>query len=185
MAKVGPVSLADLLGGRPASPKVVTSKTGEVLVGDEVDELIKGDGLHAAAPSRYRRSVSKPQKREAVGKSPARDPLRTKPSQMVQVIPQVMGKKSLSYGSDGKAIHRKSHKKGKRRKKNKNIGQFFERNISGKDSPDEPVTATAAQYHLGKKDTPDGAKGWSTYRDKNRFGSFSIHDPHGDESGAD
>jgi hypothetical protein len=173
MARIGPVSLKQLLGS-PPKPKVVVSKTGEVLVGDEVDDLMEGDGLHAAAPTGYGRPKSK------LGRM--KHPKRR--GQLVQVVPQVMGQDSLTYGTDGKAIKKKPRTRGKRRKKNQRPKNgFFGKGMPGRTQSPEPVKASTLQFHLGRKDTVDGAKGWAVYRDKNRFGSFSIHDPHGDESG--
>lgn len=182
MAKVPPASLKEILGSNSRPPQFVTSVTGEVLVGDEVDDLIRGDGLRSASGSgNGPRSLLK----RAYASLPRKSPKKVRREQLdarnyTRVIPQVLGHDSTSYQSDGTAMKAKRGGEVRRKKRVKQRGRA---NSASSSLNEQPKSKIEAQYHLGKKDAVDGSRGWAAYRDRNRFGSFPIHDPHGDDSG--
>jgi len=191
--------------GSAVRPNLLVSATGVVLVGSDVNDFRTLSGMTRSARRGKKISVATNQKPSGaklkkpspIMSVPAKKPIvrlaynraevekrlaeiRKKPIQMTAVIPSLFGKPSTSYvlTNGGTEIVAKKGGRGKK-KKRKNGGV----SSSQRETAHEPVTLDSSAQHLGKKDTNDAAKDWPmNYREKGKFGSFPIHDAHGDES---
>ncbi len=209
MARTPPAWMQNL--DAPLGAKYVTSVTGEVLIGAEVDELRKGDGLPTGKTGRVRgahrprlkgravrggsgkpaENVSLPHeatapsingtlraKQKVEGAHKKRRQFRRGKNifdHLTPVVPLLCGQPSPSYkvaGTQIVAARKGRHKKRKGRNSRGHGG-----------SGQTPVLAQTAVQHLGNSDPNDAARQWATnYREGGKFGSFPIHDAHGDES---
>ncbi len=168
------------------TPKAPTSlgSNGEILVGGEIDELRRGDGLRPALIGKASLHTNRKLKIKSSSQRKKRGPLIT-------VVPALMGQPSTSYMVHGGSIVAKGGRfwkkniKGKKKKKKRGKQHSHSSTsvTSGPQSDSMPTNSKGAIQHLGKKDPFDASREWATsYRDRGSFGSFPIHDPHGDES---
>lgn len=188
-------------------PKTVVAVNGEVLIGSEVDALLRAGGVHLAkgrkerktrrdrGPEKLNNIPAEPRPKTPIAPSPTfkansakkskRNFVKRKNpiSRLTTVVPRLFGEPSPSYVVENGALvaKRKKFEEKKRKKRGSHLrpsGHFPSNASVG-----PLMNSSSVVQHMGKKDPMDASRDWAAnYRDNGKFGSFPIHDAHGDES---
>jgi hypothetical protein len=188
-------------------PKTVVAANGEVLIGSEVDALLRAGGVHLAKGRKHRKArkdrgpfkasnvPSEPRPKTSIAPVPPLKANISKKSKrsfgkrksligrMTTVVPRLFGEPSSSYVVENGALVAKRNKFEKKKRKKKGSHLRHSSRSQSDASVGPPINSSSVVQHMGKKDPMDASRDWATnYRDKGKFGSFPIHDAHGDES---